>query len=153
MGIAAKVDMSGVEAQVEAMKSRIREAVRPAAFNGAQMMYREAVARAPMSKEAHVFKGRNGQEYVFYPGDLRRSIYMAYSDDASVDGQRATYHVSYRKNQRSRNGFSVPYAHWMEFGNSRVAARSFLRSAETALRQQVRSMIIQSIKDAAGGNT
>lgn len=89
-------------------------AVRPAAQAGAQVFYDEVKMRAPVSDAPHFFYGRaskNGTRtiYPFQPGDLKASVYQAFSKDNSGK-TRATYHIAW-------NHQEVPYGFMVEFGH------------------------------------
>lgn len=98
--------------------------VRPAAQAAADVLYREAKARVPVSEHAHWFHGTH-QKYFFPAGTLRDSIYQVYSKDNSVDQQHATYHVAW-------NHQKAPYGFMVEYGTSRAPAHPFLRPAYDA---------------------
>ena len=111
--------------------------MRPAAQAGSQTLYWEALLRCPVSAEAHVFYGRDskktGQKWTFEPGNLRNSIYQAFSEDNSSqasDGYaKATYHISW-------NHQKAPYGFMVEFGTSRASAHPFRPSAFSSRRAQ-----------------
>lgn len=90
----------------------------------AKVMYEEARDKCPVSAEAHIFRGTSykgsGTEYLFYPGDLKKSIYRVYSPEKSTADSKV-YRISWNKR--------IPYGDWVEFGNSRMAAQPFLRPA------------------------
>ena len=124
-----KINMAQFRDGIRQKVVQIQEATRPAAQAGAQVLYDAArmnvIANGSVSKEAHIFYGRNskngGQKYLFYPGDLLKSVYQAHSRRNSGPGKE-TYHVSY-------NMTKCPYAHMVEFGTSRAAAKSFIGKA------------------------
>jgi HK97 gp10 family phage protein len=123
-------DQSGADAALDGILEAAYAAVRPAAQAGAQTLYVEALLRCPVSAEAHVFYGRDsvrtGQTWTFQPGNLRNSIYQAFSKDNSVEMAggyaKATYHIAW-------NHQDAPYGHMVEFGTSRAAPHPFLRPA------------------------
>lgn len=125
-------DQSGADAALDALMEASYRAVRPAAQAGAQTLYTEALLRCPVSAEEHVFYGRDsvktGVTWTFQPGNLRNSIYQAFSKDNSIEApagdgyQKATYHISW-------NHQDAPYGFMVEFGTSRAAAHPFLRPA------------------------
>lgn len=126
-------DQSDADAALDALLEASYRAVRPAAQAGAQTLYTEALLRCPVSAEDHVFYGRDsvktGVTYTFQPGNLRNSIYQAFSKDNSVEApdgySKATYHISW-------NHQDAPYGFMVEFGTSRAAPHPFLRPAYDA---------------------
>ena len=113
------VDLSKFEEQV-------RETV---LFSGAATMAsviaKEARHYAPTSTEEHYFYGssfrKSGQKYLYHPGNLKRSIYWAFSADKS-SADKKTYRISWNREK-------VPYGYMVEFGTSRAAAHPFMRPA------------------------
>jgi HK97 gp10 family phage protein len=126
-------DSAGADAVLDDLLEAAYRSVRPAAQAGINTLYVEALLRCPVSAEAHVFYGtdsvKTGVTWTFQPGNLRDSIYQAFSKDQSVefkDGySKATYHVSW-------NHQDAPYGFMVEFGTSRAAAHPFLRPAYDA---------------------
>lgn len=126
-------DQAGADAVLDGLLEAAYEAVRPAAQAGAQTLYVEALLRCPISAEEHVFYGRDskrtGVTWTFQPGNLRNSIYQAFSKDNSMEiGEgyaKATYHVAW-------NHQEAPYGFMVEFGTSRASAHPFLRPAYDA---------------------
>jgi HK97 gp10 family phage protein len=137
--------MRQFKAALDEEKAKIQAAARPAAQAAAQVIYDAARSNVHDSEEAHIFYGKyskkTGQKYLFYPGDLRRSIYQVYSEDNSSEA-KATYHVSW-------NHKKAPYAHMVEFGTSRAPAHSFLGKALTeksdAAMQAMRRTFIEKV--------
>lgn len=123
-------DQSGADAALDELVEAAYRAVRPAAQAGANTLYNEALLRCPVSSEAHIFYGRDsvktGVVWEFQPGNLRNSIYQAFSKDNSVEigagYAKATYHISW-------NHTAAPYGFMVEFGTSRASAHPFLRPA------------------------
>lgn len=123
-------DSSGADAALDALVDAAYDAVRPAAQAAAQTLYTEALLRCPVSAEAHIFYGRDsvrtGVVWEFQPGNLRDSIYQAFSKDNSVEMgggyAKATYHIAW-------NHTKAPYGFMVEFGTSRASANPFLRPA------------------------
>lgn len=121
------MDLTRFKAGLQQKKTQIREATRPAAQAGAQVIYAQAKINVPVSPAgtAHIFRGssykKTGQEYLFYSGDLRDSIYQVYSKDNSGES-KATYHIAW-------NHKKAPYGFMVEFGTSRTPAHPFLRPA------------------------
>lgn len=89
------LDASGLFARLDDYGTAAAEGVRPAAQAGTQVLYE----RVKLNVAA---LGR-------YTGNLDRSIYQAYSKSSSIDGQRATYHVSW-------NARKAPHGHLVEWG-------------------------------------
>lgn len=159
MSITTTVNTDDIVAQIEAIEQRFREAIRPAAFAGAKVYYNEVMMRVPVSDQAHIFRSGTrdkatgkvswtGQEYLFYPGDLKRSIYIAHSDDNSTPGSKETYHISWRKSGPN----SVPYAHWIEYGTSKQQARPFLRPAYEAAKGRAEAEMKRVLQEAVNGS-
>lgn len=123
MKIAMPLD--AFRAAVKEKREQMHRAARPAAQAGVQVIYDAALAKVPVGTEAHFFYGtsykKTGQRYLFYPGDLKRSIYQAYSERDSGYG-KAVYNVSW-------NSRKVPYAWMVEFGTSRTPAQPFMGPA------------------------
>lgn len=121
-------DDSGAQELLDKLGAAANEAVRPAAQAAAEVMYREAKLRCPVSDGAHYFYGSNskksGVRYYFEAGNLRDSIYQVYSKDNSSNS-RAQYHIAW-------NHQKAPYGFMVEFGTSRAAAHPFLRPAYEA---------------------
>ena len=94
----------------------------------AEVFYREAKLRAPVSDGGHWFYGTqykvNGVKYWFEAGTLRDSIYQAQSKDNSGNG-KATYHVAW-------NHRKCPYGFMVEYGTANAPAHPFLRPAYDA---------------------
>lgn len=127
-----KFDHSGLDAALDRLNEGAKEQVRPAAQAGSQVLYEEVEQRAPQSPPgtAHIFtsrgkKGAKRNQYLYYSGDLKRSVYQAFSEQNSGDG-RATYHIAWAKNE-SRSGRAVPYGYMVEYGTSKTPAQPFLR--------------------------
>lgn len=122
MTLKVEFDMRGIDAHLAKLTKTVGDAIRPAAQAGAQVFYNEVRARAPRSEKAHSTKGK---KHTFQPGNLQRAIYQAFSPEDSADGKRASYNVSWNK----KKAF---YGHMVEFGTSRQAPASFLRSSYEA---------------------
>lgn len=137
-GFSCEVDLGGAFAGLDEVENRAGYAVRPAAYEGAMVLRQEVETRAPKSEKAHRFYGRKRKDgtrhvYVFEPGSLKRSIYLAFNEEGSVDRQKAEYQITWRKNQAyGSDKMSVPYAYWVEFGNAVHPAYPFLRPAYDA---------------------
>lgn len=95
MSMSIKLDVAGVLGVMDLLDRDCQEAARPAAQAGAQVLY-EAVVQNVQGIKAHT-------------GNLRRSIYQAYSKSNSADG-RAQYHISW-------NAKKAPHGHLVEWGH------------------------------------
>lgn len=164
--LSIKCDLSAALGQLENIENAVQEALRPAVYRAARMVYLEAQNLAPKSKrKQHQFYSRDltsgGEEvqikrgdragkivsrYVYSSGDLRKSIYIKHADDKSMPGLRETYVISWRKNS-SALGY-VPYAHMVEYGTVRVPPNPFVRPAYDAKKVQAEQLIIDTIKKA-----
>lgn len=129
--IRVEFDDSAVQAGLDRLGEAAKKAVRPAAQAAAQVFYEEVKRLAPQSPPgtAHIFTSRSKSKakYLYYSGDLKRSIYQAFSKDNSGESF-ATYHISWAKNE-SRSGKAVPYGYMVEYGTARTPAQPFLRPA------------------------
>lgn len=135
------VTMKGdVDAGLARISANLTKALRPAAQAGAQVFYEAVLAKVPVSGKAHLFYGRaaaaapRGEKkehaYLFEPGALRRAIYQKHIPERSGENQQV-YVISWRK----KGPNAVPYAHWVEFGTSKMPAHPFLRPAYDTARQ------------------
>lgn len=145
-------DLSAAFRQLENIENAVQEALRPAVYRAARMVYLEAQNRAPVSEQGHWFyskrkkDGTAGRKYWFESGSLKKSIYIKHADDKSMQGLRETYVISWRKNS-SALGY-VPYAHMVEYGTVRVPPNPFVRPAYDAKKVQAEQLIIDTIKKA-----
>ncbi len=121
--------LAGLDAYVAKVKTNV---VYVGAQAAAEVFYREAKLRAPVSGGGHWFHGTsfkiNGTKYFFNAGTLRDSIYQVMSKDNSGEG-KATYHVAW-------NHKKCPYGFMVEFGTSRAPAHPFLRPAYEAAKHE-----------------
>lgn len=96
---------------------------------GAKELYYAARTLAPESDEVHIFYGRDsvrtGVTYTFAPGNLRNSIYRAFSPESSSSSSK-TYRISW-------NHYKAPYGHMVEFGTSYAEPHSFIGAALSSL--------------------
>lgn len=106
--LAFSVNGDGALRLLEQLDERAQQAVRPAAFDAAEVFYQEVLLRVPVKS-----------------GRLRSAIYRAYSEDNSKPGEKAMYHVSW-------NARKAPHGHLIEFGTARAAAKPFIRPAYEA---------------------
>ena len=159
MDMQVEVDLSDVLGELREIDQNIGRSVKHAVYLGARLVRDEAIEQAPMSAKAHIFRsGRlnkatgkfmwNGQEYLFYPGDLKKSIYLAQSKEESIDGQRAVYKVTWRTKPNHGAGLmSVPYAYWVEFGNAWIHAHSFVRKAYDMRHKEAEQLMEKTIRE------
>lgn len=89
------LDLSALESQIDGIEDKTKAAVRPAAQAGAQVLYNRVL--------------QNVAGIGVKSGNLRSSIYQAYSKDNSGE-KRATYHISW-------NTKKAPHGHLLEFGH------------------------------------
>lgn len=94
MSFTISVDMAGIDQMLDDLGDKAEEAARPAAQAAAQVFYDEVRRNVD----------RLGQK----SGNLKRSIYQAFSDSNSRPG-RATYHVSWNEKK-------APHGHLLEYG-------------------------------------
>lgn len=152
-----KVDVAGFKEQLKATAERMERATRPAAQEGAQIIYDAAKRNAStlISEKEHWFYGEatkslpRGQKRAaaygpFQPGTLLASIYQAFSKDNSFRDV-STYHVSW-------NADKAPYGAMVEFGTSRAPANSFIGRAVKDTRQEVRKAIRARFIEEVEGN-
>jgi HK97 gp10 family phage protein len=144
------VDTSGLDSLLETLGSAASEVVRPAAHAGALVLYTRAKLLAPVFAGGPKFikrsnSGKSGG-YWIKPGQLRDSIYRVYSKDNSGDGV-ATYHISW-------NHKKAPHGHWIENGNAKHDAKSFIRRAYVeqgdAAAEAAAASVIQEITKRLG---
>lgn len=98
--ITMKIDMGAVNEMLSGLKGDILRAIRPAAFAGAEVMYRIVLGNVDaIGKKT---------------GNLHDSIYRVFSEEQSKavgDGYSvATYHVSW-------NAKKAPHGHLVEYGH------------------------------------
>jgi hypothetical protein len=99
--VTMKVDMGSVNAMLARIEGDIQKAVRPAAQAAAEVLYQAVL--------------KNVDAIGNVTGNLRNSIYQAFSEDKSKEApsggyQRATYHVSW-------NASKAPHAQLIEYGH------------------------------------
>ena len=138
------LDLKKVTQKLDGITQASKEAVRPAAQAGAQVLYERARQEAPVSKAAHMFH-IGGRVYgPFKPGNLRDSIYQVYAQGKSTSG-KATYEISF-------NHDKAPYGFTVLRGRSGVAANDFIGRAydvaSTAAALVVKTRLEQGIKKA-----
>lgn len=94
---------TGLTAQIDALHENIKAAVRPAAQAAAQVYYDEVKIRA-----ARAEKGQG-------TGLLARSIFQKYVLERSLEGVKATYHISWNKGKGKQTP-RAPHGHLIEYG-------------------------------------
>jgi len=99
MSVTITADLAGLDRMIDYLATDVDAAVRPAAYAGAQVLYRT------------VHHNVAGLHTV--TGNLRRSIYCAYSRDNSGKG-RATYHISWNY-RKAPHGHLLENGHWMRY--------------------------------------
>ena len=133
MGLKISINMQKFKQEMAAEVEILRKATRPAAQAGAQIVYERAKQLAPVSDAPHMFQIEGRKYGPFPPGNLRDSIYQAFSKDNSA-ADVSVYHVSW-------NATKAPYGAMVEVGTSRAPAQSFIGRAVTETRAQVRDAI------------
>jgi HK97 gp10 family phage protein len=120
------LNLAGLNAELDAIKTKAEQAIRPAAQAGAQVYYDAVKASAPKSKKGHWFHGSSfkssGTKYWFESGNLKNAIYQVYAKDQSNKAQ-AEYQVAW-------NHRKVPYGFMVAYGTKRGAkANDFIGAA------------------------
>ena len=133
MGMKIKMDVAKFKEQLRATADELGRATRPAAQEGAQIIYLQARLNCPESESAHMFHGTNAIYGPYSPGNLRNSIYQVFSKDNSFKDV-STYHISW-------NADKAPYGAMVEFGTSRAAAHSFIARSIKETKAEVRAAI------------
>lgn len=128
-----KINVAQFRAQLSATAEALNKATRPAAQAGAQLIYDRARQLAPVGKKEHKFHGTHGVYGPYEPGNLRASIYQAFSKDNSYRDV-STYHISW-------NADKAPYGAMVEFGTSHSPAESFIGRAVIETRAAVRAAV------------
>ena len=135
MSMKIKMDIAKFKEELKATADVLNKATRPAAQAGAQIVYDRAKQLAPVSKRPHMFKIEGRTYGPFSPGNLRDSIYQAFSKDNSFKDV-STYHISW-------NATKAPYGYAVERGTSKAPANSFIGRALVETRSAVREAIKQ----------
>ena len=135
-GLSIKFDTQALAKQVNAMRTDVQAALRPAAQAGSQVLYERVKLNVPRSKKGHWFHGtsfkKNGTKYWFDSGTLSRAIYQVFSADNSNPSQ-ATYQISW-------NHRKAPYGFMVEYGTSRSQPVAFVRRAQAQFPQALQAM-------------
>lgn len=125
--IKVDVDLSGLNEFLGGLEQDVKEALRPSALAGAEVLYRAVLhnVMSHRSPKGHWFHGTmfkvNGKKYWFEPGTLLRSIYHAYATKEATE-DRPVYSVG-------ANPKKAPYAYMVEFGTSRAAPVRYIGRA------------------------
>lgn len=132
-----RVNIAKFKEELRATAEELNRATRPAAQAGAQVIYDRAksIAAGIVSEKPHKFYGTHGVYGPYQPGNLRNSIYQAFSQDNSYRDV-STYHISW-------NADKAPYGGMVEFGTSHSAAQSFIGRAVIETRAAVRAAVKQ----------
>lgn len=137
------INIAKFKEELKATADRLNAATRPAAQAGAQIIYDRAKQLAPVSEKSHVFNIEGRKYGPFPPGNLRDSIYQAFSKDNSFKDV-STYHISW-------NADKAPYGAMVEFGTSHSPAHSFIGRSIAETRSSVRkAMKERYINDVSG---
>lgn len=144
--VSVEVDLSDTLAQLSRLEQAAQQGLRKGVYAGAKFLRLEVEVNAPMSQQAHIFRGKTGREYLFYPGDLRKSIYIKYVPENSRHGVREEYRVGYRENP-SALGY-VPYAHMVEYGTVKTPPVAFLRGTYESNKVRIMQIIEKSILES-----
>lgn len=95
MSVKMSLDVAQFDYLIHGIEQQIQEATRPAAFDAAEVIYKDV--QANVAKIGRV------------TGNLRASIYRAFDDKAST-ATKARYNVSWNKKK-------APHGHLIEFGH------------------------------------
>lgn len=133
MSMKIKMNVAKFKEELRATAAELGRATRPAAQAGAQIIYDRAKVLAPESSAPHIFNIEGRKYGPFPPGNLRDSIYQAFSRDNSYSDV-STYHISW-------NADKAPYGGMVEHGTSRTPAHSFIGRSVVETRSAVRNAI------------
>ena len=118
--------------------------LRQAAVAGARVIFEEVKMRVPVGIAE--WESRDGKQKR-YPGFLRDNMLIAYDKEVSVPGKIASYLVTW-----SKDAF---YGKFVEYGTSKMGAKSFLRTGymakRTAAAEAVSDVIQQKVEDLKHG--
>lgn len=126
------VNLSGLDAQIDAIRTKAEAAIRPAAQAGAQVYYDAVRSFTPVSKKGHWFHGssfkKQGTKYWFESGSLKNAVYQVYSEGRSSK--------SYAEYQVAWNHRKVPYGFMVAFGTTRgTKPNDFIGNARKSVEQ------------------
>lgn len=142
MGMKISMNVAKFKEELRATAAELGRATRPAAQEGAEIIYRQAKLDCPVSETPHMFHGTHKVYGPYAPGTLRDSIYQVFSKDNSWRDV-STYHVSW-------NAEKAPYGFMVELGTSRTPAHSFIARAIAETRSDVRVAIKQRFIEEVG---
>ena len=149
MSMKINMNVAKFKEQLRATADELNRATRPAAQEGADIIYRAAKIYAPVYEPEegksmmHYFHGENAVYGPYRPGNLRDSIYQVFSEDNSYKDV-STYHISW-------NADKAPYGAMVEFGTSRAESKSFIGRAVKETRSEVRKAIKQRFLEEVNG--
>ena len=136
-------DTKALQDQLKAKAEQVEKSSRAIAFEGSDVLYKQALQNVPVGAKGHWFHGtsfrKTGQKYWFDAGSLRKSIYQVFSKDNSGDG-KATYHISWNKKK-------APYGFMVENGTSKAPAQPFLRPAQDQAGAQALEAMQNKLKE------
>lgn len=133
MSMKISMNLAKFKEELRATADQLNRATRPAAQEGAQLIYDRAKQLVPVSQKPHMFHGTNAVYGPYAPGNLRNAIYQVFSKDNSFKDV-STYHISW-------NADKAPYGAMVEFGTSAAPANSFIGAAVIQTRASVRQAI------------
>lgn len=137
MGMKISVNVAKFKQEMAEVANKFNVATRPAAQEGAEIIYRTAKLYCPVFEgedglsASHYFHGTHAVYGPYKSGTLRDSIYQVFSKDNSFTDV-STYHVSWNKDK-------APYGFMVELGTSRAPSHSFIGRAVTDTRKDVRT--------------
>ncbi|MGO4304189.1 HK97-gp10 family putative phage morphogenesis protein [Cupriavidus sp. RAF12] len=128
---------------IDALEKLASESVlRQATVAGARVIFYEVKLRVPVGAISYERKGTK-----HYPGFLRDHILIAYEDENSVEGLRASYIVTWGK--------EAFYGRFIEHGTSKMGAQAFLRPAydatKNAAAEAFGEVIDRKVKELTSG--
>ena len=127
------LNLAGINAAIDGIKTKAEQAIRPAAQAGAQVYYEAVKATAPKSKKGHWFHGTshkiNGTKYWFESGTLKSAVYQYFLQQDSSK-TKAEYLVAW-------NHRKVPYGYMVANGTKRGAkANDYIGAARKTVQQR-----------------
>lgn len=130
-------------ARLDKMAADTAKASRVSAKAGADVLYKEVLARVPVSDRAHSTKGK---KQTYQPGNLRRAIYRAFMDKDS-NRTHASYRISWNRS-KAFYGLFVEN----EFGSSKRPATPFLRPSYDAKESEALRAANKAFIESLGGS-
>lgn len=101
-------DGSALFTALDNLGDKAVDAVRPAAYAGAKVLYDELKVRVPVSAESHEYKGKT-----YTPGTLKAAVYHKFSPEEST-ATRKTYKISYNA-RKAIHAHLVEYGYWQRY--------------------------------------